>query len=106
MYYQLRCGLLHNLVSNNPFPNNININKYNYFIVQESADHLEFTTDGKTIFSVIHFLTDISRVALEYFYKITMKQTDNQLLITNFKKRFKKLDGAGAIMYEVVIPEK
>lgn len=105
IYYQLRCGLLHNLVSTNPFPRNVNINKYDYCIVPESSDHLELSKNGKTIFSVNHFLTDISRAAHEYFFRLIIKSTDNDLLINNFKKRFRKLNGAGAIMYEVIIPE-
>lgn len=94
IYIQLRCGLLHNLVSNNPWINN----QYDYVIKRSSEKHLEISNEGKLIFSVQRFLEDIRRAYIEYSYNLIMKPEENEQLINNFEKRFNRISGKGSTM--------
>jgi hypothetical protein len=94
IYDQLRCGLLHNLVANNPWTEN----PFRFEINRSVNDHLIERADGIAIFSVRIFLEDLRRSFVIYSYELIMKPEENIELIANFEKRYNRLNGLGSVM--------
>lgn len=94
IYYQLRCGLMHNLVALNPWKRNQN----SFLIHPNSPNHLSQNQEGQIIFSVLIFIEDIRRAFWIYAHDLIMKADTNRESLLNFEKRFNRLDGIGAFM--------
>jgi hypothetical protein len=95
IYRQLRCGLLHNLVSKEPWRNN----QFEFKITKEPINHLDPNENGRIIFSPIIFLEDLRRSARKYVFDLIMKPEENNELLHNFEKRFDINNGTTAIMF-------
>ena len=98
IYKQIRCGILHNLVSNNPWRE---INQYDFKITKEPYHHLDQDENGRYIFSISTFLKDLHRSVIMYAYDLIMKPEENYELLINFKKRFNRNNGTSAIMVHI-----
>jgi hypothetical protein len=94
IYYQLRCGLLHNLVAKNPYKKN----QYEFILSNLAKNHLIDNGKGSVVFSVPIFIEDIRRAYAVYSYKLIMEPSQNQELIENFRIRFDKNMGASSVM--------
>lgn len=95
---QIRCGLLHNLVSKNPWRN---VNFYEFIITKNPKNHLGQDENGRYIFSISTFLEDLRRSAIMYVYELVMKPEENNDLLINFENRFNTNNGASAIMVHI-----
>jgi hypothetical protein len=91
--YQLRCGLVHNLVFFNPWKPSVD----SLIIEENSPSHLQ-VVKGKFVFSILHFLEDTRRATIMYFYDLIMHSDENLALVNNFHKRFNRKNGAASVM--------
>jgi hypothetical protein len=89
IYYDLRCGLMHNLVAMNPWRTGFRPYRIGY----ERESHLA-EVDGTLHFSVSTFLTDVGRSSLRFAHHLIMRSEPESPLIENFHKRFNRLGGA------------
>lgn len=97
IYAQLRCGLMHNLVAQDPWKSS----QVSFLIHPNSTNHLLMNQNGKTIFSVHFFEQDIYRAWVMYMYDLIMKSDENLTLVNNFNNRFNRLEGRSAFMERV-----
>jgi hypothetical protein len=93
IYQDLRCGLLHNLVTVNPWRGD---GQETVLLTKDSADHLN-VTDGKLVWSIRTFIEHIGRALLIYQHHLIMN-TENAESVRRFHARFNRLGGAGASM--------
>jgi len=98
IYGQLRCGILHNLVTHNPHYKG---ERLRYIISGVSQDHLERRENNQVIFSIPIFIEDTRRAYIMYSYDMVMKAKDNPELIANFNHRYNKLDGESSTMVKI-----
>lgn len=94
IYVQLRNGLMHNLVTLNPW----RTEGKRFHVVRIAPNHLNATEDGSLIFSVHTFTIDILRAYAMYQHALLNTDSPNRQLIQRFNKRFDMLDGQGAFM--------
>lgn len=94
IYIQLRCGLLHNLVTLNPWKGT---NQKDILLQERSSLHL-IELGEKISFSIPIFIEDTRRALIIYQYDLIMHSELNYELVSNFEKRFNMLDGKSAVM--------
>jgi hypothetical protein len=97
IYKQIRCGLMHNLVPLDPWRGN---NQIDLLIQGQSLLHL-VELAGKISFSIPIFIEDTRRALVIYRYELIMHPNENQELIANFEKRFKRLSGKASVMIKI-----
>lgn len=100
IYSQIRCGLMHNLVALDPWNGN---NQVSFIIQDRSSIHL-VEIEGRISFSIPIFIMDTARAFVMYQYDLIMKQTENEILIKNFEKRFNRFNGRASVMN--IVPDK
>lgn len=94
IYRDLRCGLMHNLTTLNPWKRT----EESFDIHSNNPQHLAKAESGKIIFSVLVFAEDIRRAWIMYMHDLVMKKDTYPELVINFEKRFNRLQGRGAFM--------
>jgi hypothetical protein len=98
IYDQLRSGLMHNLVAMNPW---LGVDNIPIRIQSKSETHLDRNSDGEVVFCVGIFLQDVKRAWVIYAHDVIMNGKERPELVSNFNRRFNKLDGKGAFMVKV-----
>lgn len=93
IYHHLRSGLVHNLALQNPWVQTDTL----FLIEKRSESHLN-KVNGRTMFSIYHFIEDTRRAEIMYLYDLIMRASENQELINNFHKRFNKQNGSASMM--------
>jgi hypothetical protein len=95
IYIQIRNGLMHNLVALNPWRSSGPI----FLIHPNHTAHLHHIEDDRTAFSILTFLEDIRRAWVKFAHELVVDA--NPELVSNFIRRFDRLDGRGAFMHRI-----
>lgn len=93
IYHHLRSGLVHNLALQNPWVQTDTL----FLVEKRSENHLK-NINGRTVFSIYHFIEDTRRAEIMFLYDLIMQASENQELIDNFHKRFNKQNGSASMM--------
>lgn len=92
IYSQLRNGIMHNLVTVNPWRKD----RSTFSIHERNSPHLTPDDAAQIAFSVPIFLEDIRRAWIMFVHELVMHPTEGAK--ENFLRRFNRLDGTGAFM--------